>query len=144
MTTEMIRISDLAIDVDWGGEQVYLRTVGSATRVDLDLTDSAAEGMLAQLVWAVSEVRRFRAHMAAGGDAMGFDCEPKPSQGGIAGILADKLEQLAAQYPETEFPETGDEIVRCAAAGITLDGIQALAIRERLLTEAKRLRGEQS
>lgn len=58
-------------------------------------------------------------------------------------IVAAELKRLAAQYPTYVFPETADEIARCAAAGITLDGIQALAIRERLLTEAKRLEGEQ-
>lgn len=59
-------------------------------------------------------------------------------------IAAAAMEQLAAQYPAGVFPETANEIARCAAAGITLDGIQAMAIRERLLAEAKRLRGEQS
>jgi hypothetical protein len=58
-------------------------------------------------------------------------------------IVAAAMEKLAAQYPDTEFPETADEITRCAAAGISPDGIQALAIRERLLTEAKHLRDGQ-
>lgn len=59
-------------------------------------------------------------------------------------LFCDRLQWIADQYPAGVFPETADEIARCAAAGITLDGIQAMAIRERLLTEAKRLRGEQS
>jgi len=59
-------------------------------------------------------------------------------------IVASAMEVMASRYPESEFPETADEIARCAAAGITLDGIQAMAIRERLLAEAKQRRGEQS
>lgn len=59
-------------------------------------------------------------------------------------LFCERLQWIAGQYPPGVFPETATEITRCAGAGITLDGIQALAIRERLLAEAKLLRGEQS
>lgn len=60
-------------------------------------------------------------------------------------LFCDRLQWIADQYPAGVFPETADNTARrLLAIGITLDSIEGPAIRERLVTEAKRLRGEQS
>ena len=51
--------------------------------------------------------------------------------------LIAALQEIADQYPEDDA--TADAVIRCAAAGIPLDGIMAMAIRERLLAEVARL-----
>lgn len=66
------------VDVEWGGENVYVRTNTDAIQVQAFLTDTDADIMRAQLGWAVGEVRRFRQHLANGGHAALFDGQPKP------------------------------------------------------------------
>jgi hypothetical protein len=66
------------IDVEWGGENVYVRTNTDAIQVQAFLTDADADTMRTQLGWAVGEVRRFRQHLANEGRAALFDGRPKP------------------------------------------------------------------
>lgn len=124
------------VDVDWGGEHVFLRVLGGPTRVAVDLTDTTADGMLAQLVWAVSEVRRFRAHMAAGGRASLFPREPKPGHGGASHIVAAAMEQLGVELCQLQ-QEMRDEDDR----GIRASGLGAGI--ERIRDRVAQLRGEQ-
>ena len=51
--------------------------------------------------------------------------------------LVAALQEIADQYPEDGT--TAEAVARCAAAGIPLDGIMSMAIRERLLSEIARL-----
>lgn len=73
MTTD-----EATIDIDWGGEHVRLRATAGPADIQLSITDATADDMLTALEWAATEVRRFRAHLADGGDPDLFPFEPKP------------------------------------------------------------------
>lgn len=75
------------INVDWGGEHVFVIAQEGTTNVSLSITPEMAAQMIPQLEWAIREVAHFGLWKANGKDSYAYRGKPKPGRvGGESGV----------------------------------------------------------
>lgn len=68
------------INVDWGGEHVYVVGQEGTTNVSLSITPEMAAQMIPQLEWAIREVAHFGEWKANDKDSWAYRGKPKPGR----------------------------------------------------------------
>jgi hypothetical protein len=78
------------IDIEWGGEHVYVVAREGTTEVSLSITPENAAQIIPQLEWAIREVAFFGQWQANGKDSWAYRGKPKPGRIVVGGENGDK------------------------------------------------------